>query len=224
MAARKRRSYARRKATFFEQRWIRVAITVFVVELLILALFSMAPLSSSQQTSLLSQYSTLESSITNKSFIYQLLFIAPHNMLIAAIDEIPILGLAFFGYSITQTAMFLNAYAVSINQPGIVLVLALFFLPHTILELPAYALAVTENLFLSYALFKGGFRKELRRAGVVLGIIIIELLVAGSFESAELQLSTYAALLLWIPFIILISSLLFFLLRRTRTSQKRRVR
>lgn len=221
MAARKRRPPIQKGGGLLEQRWIRAAVIVFIAELLLLALFSMAPISSSQQASLLSQYSSLESTISNKSFLYQFFFIAPHNILIAAIDEIPILGLAFFGYSITQTAMFLNAYAVSISQPGIVLVIALFLLPHTILELPAYALAATENLFLSYSLFRGGFRKELRRAARVLGLIVAELFIAGSFETAELQLSTYAALSLWIPFILLISVLLFFLLKKKEPKRRR---
>ena len=70
----------------------------------------------------------------------------------------------------------------------------LFLLPHTYLELPAYAIAVTESGYLVYAIAAGFskgwalFVRELRFLVVSVALIGGVLIVAAIFEVTEIQI------------------------------------
>ncbi len=186
-----------------EKRWLQVAVALFAVEAASYFLLMYLPMSASQVTSLSSQYSSITQPILSKPDVLDKAYlIFSHNLLIASIEFVPALGWAFFGYSTYQTVELLHAIALSPSFyggsiPPQLVVLSLFLLPHTWLELPAYAIALTESLFVVRAALRRGLASELRRAAAVYAFVAGELLVAAVFESTEI---TYPAeaLLTWL--------------------------
>ena len=72
----------------------------------------------------------------------------------------------------------------------------LFFLPSTWLELPAYAVAAAESVYLTYAIYlgfkrgRGWFVREIRFLLVNIVLIAGMLIVAAVFEVSEIQIAS----------------------------------
>ncbi|MEM0117813.1 MAG: stage II sporulation protein M [Conexivisphaerales archaeon] len=190
-----------------DSQWLRIFLLVFIIQLALFYVIVSLPISNSEATSLSNAYSSLNETIqTQASLFSKAMYIYTHNLFVALIEIIPFLGVAFFGYSTYVTSRTLEAIAVT--QPAVVsnlspqlVVTALLFYPHSWLELPAYALAVTESFYLIRALFSRKLSSEYHRAVSVAILIAVQLFVAATVESAEL-LYPSVALYLWIPSIV----------------------
>ena len=212
--------------SIFDARWERRALIWFAVEIALLALFSLVQLPPAYSARLISDYQSARQAATSLGVLYGAGYIYVHNLLVALAEFIPAVGLLFFLGSASVTGLVLGALNAFTGLPGILNFLSLFLLPHTWLELPAYALAVNEGMFLLLSASKANgtepFSEELRRAARVLCIIIVELAFAAFFESGEIALSqanTLYPLLAWVPFAaILVLSI------KVRASAKKRIR
>jgi len=177
---------------------------MFILEIVLYYVIVSLPMSNQEANSLASSYSSLNQTIqTQASLFSKAMYIYTHNLAIALIGLLPFIGIISFGYSTYFTSRTLEALAVI--QPSLVghlspqlLVTALLLYPHSWLELPAYALALTENFYIIEAIFRRRLRREYHRAVIVAILIAVQLFVAATVEATELQYPDLA-LYFWIP-------------------------
>jgi len=184
-----------------------IAIKVFVIEVIILFVFSAVPISKSYQSKLVSSFNSLAGPIYNQSYPMMVYSIASHNLEVATSELIPVIGPAEFVLSSSITAITAETLGKSENAsvPGPLLMFGLFLLPDTWIELIAYSAAVAESIMLLLAILKKTFKHEVKRAVYVWVFIVIDLFVAASLESGALVLKNVVYLMmLWIPAFIIV--------------------
>jgi uncharacterized membrane protein SpoIIM required for sporulation len=213
--------------SIFEDGWEKTAAEVFIVEVVLLFILSAVPLPSSISSVLLSQYQYLKGGIYAQGFLAAAITIFLHNFLNATLELLPLIGTLWFLVSTSITSITVSAIGPSLGASGPLIVFSLFLSPHTWLELPAYALAATEGIYLFIAMFgmgSVGTRAESRRFVMVWAIVAVELLVAATFESSEISLEGISPLyyfLTWIPFFIILIAVIIV---RRREKEKLRMR
>jgi len=160
--------------------------------------------------------------VLNQSAIGQVAGIFSNNFRVATIELIPIGGPGIFAFSIYQTARIVEVIGITNGQGLAASLGTLFLLPSTWLELPAYAIAVSESCYLLYAILAGfnrgwsAFIREIRFLFVSVLLIIGVLFVAAVFEVTEIQIEGLPGLegllvfLTWIPFAVVFSQALSF--------------
>ena len=127
-----------------------------------------------------------------------------NNEQIAIQDLSPLTGpieLLITGYATART---IEAIALQASATPNTELFTLYVLPHTWIELSAYALATTEAIYLISSVLRGGFdwnrlERELRYVPTVLVMMALILAVAATFEVLEIHVRGYAELLFWIP-------------------------
>jgi uncharacterized membrane protein SpoIIM required for sporulation len=195
--------------SIFEDRWERTALIIFIIEVVVLFLVSAIPLPSGVSSVLNSAYQSIRTTVYAQDPFTAAITIFLHNFLNATLELIPGLGAIWFMISTAATSLTVSAIAPAAGYSGPILVFSLFLAPHSWIELPAYAIAATEGIYMLFALFglsAVNYRAELRRFVNVWIVIAGELLVAGSFESAEINLLPTH------PSFILVAWFLFFIL------------
>jgi uncharacterized membrane protein SpoIIM required for sporulation len=202
------------RSRIVESNWVRVALLIFVLQVFIFYASVSSPMSQTEAVSLAAQYGTLNDTLSSQQTILgKAWYLFSHNVVIALGEVIPGFGLGLFVFSSYVTSRTLEALAIA--QPGTVaglpaqLVLtSLFLVPHTWLELPAYAIATTEGCSIIYAGLRHRIRLETPRLLAVLIFILLELIVAALFEAAEIA-SPSLALLLWLPALLIFAAVYF---------------
>ena len=203
----------------FAVRGLLLCLTLFLIEVGLFFFVSSTPYFPGEQTLYTSQANQLSSQVSN-STSYQLLFqIFTNNLRIALIEMIPIVGTIFFAISIYATARVTQAIAGIDGVPALFLVvLLLVVFPHSFIELPAYAVATAEGLYLFYAIVKwlgatregdpGRMGRELWQLAINLTIVTVMLAVAAVFETVEIVLGTHFWIT-WVPFIGMVLGVLW---------------
>ena len=90
------------------------------------------------------------------------------------------------------------------NVPPFLDLVSLLLQPSTWIELPAYAVATVEGLYVIHSAVRGHLRRELRILGFNVCLIVFILIIAAVFETAEIQLGGLYSLLTWLPFVVLV--------------------
>lgn len=193
------------------KRW-PVILLFFVLEIALIVIVANSPFFPSELKAYETQYNGTKA-VLNQSAQGQVLAIFANNFRVATVELVPIFGPTIFTLSIYETARIVEVAGI-IQGTGTALALGtLFLLPSTWLELPAYAIAVAESMYLIYAIFVGFRRgwarlfKEMRYLVVNLMLIAVVLIVAATFEVTEIQIEQGPratqpfALLTWIPFV-----------------------
>ena len=158
----------------------KLILIYFVIEIAIFLGVSAIP---STNPIVLHQFNQLENSVTHTSYFGKVLTIFPHNLLIATIDFIPIIGLIFFGMSIADTGYVVSVYSTAHGFPGILAAISLLLLPHSAVELPSYAIAVGSG---TYMLIRW---KDWKRSLLTYIVVPVELFFAALIESALFYVS-----------------------------------
>jgi len=213
------------------RRW-RLILALFVIETGAIIVISNLPFFPGEFSFTQNQYNSIKP-IVDQSALGQLAGIFANNFMVVVRELIPVIGPATFALSIYETARLVEVIAIT-NGDGVGAALGtLFLLPHTYLELPAYAVAVTESGYLLYAIAAGFSRgwaifvRELRFLVVSIVLIVGVLIVASIFEVTEIQIEVLtqapappieAALvfLTWIPFALVFAGALSFWRRARR--------
>ncbi len=182
---------------------------LLILEFIIYVVVSSIPF---KDPTLLSSFKSEQSSITSQSIPVMFLDIFLNNFRVASIEVIPIIGPFFYLASGFATALIISLEGGSYNISGLFVFISLMFFPHSWLELPAYAVAVSISLYLTYALIKIKDGKEklknrLLKSLLLYGFVAVELEVAAIFESVEIYFETTQSspdnllypLLMWIP-------------------------
>ena len=215
------------------RRWPLIAL-LFAFELAVILSVSNAQFFPSEESVYRAQYNYV-STVLNASAAGQVYGIFTNNFRVAIAELIPIGGLGIFSLSLYQTARIVEVIGL-VQGVGVGLALAnLFFLPSTWLELPAYAIAATESIYVTVAVGSdvrsGQWRKIPREITFILvnvALIAGVLIVAAVFEVAEIQLESANAsasatslsqvlpLLTWLPFLLVLGGVIVFWRRARR--------
>jgi uncharacterized membrane protein SpoIIM required for sporulation len=188
----------------------RVFLILFIIELAGFAIISSLPI---HDPALYSSFKSEDNSIISQSFFPMWLSIFPHNLLIASIEFIPIIGIFMFLFSIGSTASVIAVEGTSTHVNGFAIFASLMLLPHSWLELPAYAVAVSTDIYIFYYLIKGTLRDNYMKIIYMYLFIVLELAFAGAIETSEILLeeSTHPldAFYMWIPSVFIIAFLIW---------------
>jgi uncharacterized membrane protein SpoIIM required for sporulation len=215
----------------FAKRGLMLCVLLFLVEVALFFIVSSLPFFPGEKSFYTNQSNSISTEFQNASLPVEFWGIFTNNYMIALREFIPVLGPILFAASLYATARVLEI--ISLNDhvsPLIVVLVLLLFFPHSWIELPAYAVATAESLFLTYAVVKwlfdtkGGTIKwgaEFGQFLIYLAIVTVMLLVAALFESVEIQIGLLFWVT-WIPFagIIVVVILLYHRLNRIRESMK----
>ncbi len=206
-------------------RW-RLMTALLLIEIGAIIVISNLPFFPGEFSFTQNQYNSIKP-IVDQSALGQLAGIFANNFMVVVRELIPVLGAAVFALSIYETARIVEVIAVT-NGYGVGAALGtLFLLPHTYLELPAYAIAVTESAYLVYAIAAGFSRgwaifvREIRFLIVSVVLIAGVLAVAAVFEVTEIQIEVLTQapappiegaliFLTWIPFALVFAGALSF--------------
>lgn len=166
----------------------RLFILIFILEM---AIFIAVSLLNVHDQSLLNAFKSEQQSITSQGIFAMILSIFPHNLLVATIEFIPVVGQIFFIISSVDTALIIAIEGTSVHTSGFFVFLSLAILPHTWLELPSYAVATSTSLYLMYLLKKRGkiLKTNIRKVLYMYLFVVLELSIAGTFESTEIYFS-----------------------------------
>ena len=208
---------------FFGRR-LSVILSLFLGEVLLFFVLTSVPFFSGEQDSYGQQAQQL-GRLLDRSFIGLIAVIFTNNARVGLIELVPGVGPLFFGISVYETARLTQAIALSQNFPPPLVVLTLFFLPHSWIELPAYALATGESVLLLNSSLRwllkderGRMRMELEQLVLVLLVVVLMLLIAAMFEAEEIVLGV-TGLIIWIPF-ALFATLVLLYRRKVRRSMQ----
>jgi stage II sporulation SpoM-like protein len=169
----------------------------FVVEVGLFLTGLLAPASQLTRESVANQTGSQISSITQAPPAQAVFLIFGHNVLIALVETVPLLGALLFASSIYTTGLVAQAILASQGLPGGYGVL-LFLLPYSLVELSAYAVAVGSGIMLLVAWRRKSLSAEARVFVLEVCLVAGLLMVAAAMEEVTLL---YPALgfALWVP-------------------------
>jgi uncharacterized membrane protein SpoIIM required for sporulation len=208
------------------RRWPLMAF-LFVVELVVVIYVANVPFFPTELSNYETQYNNL-GPVINASATGQVTAIFANNFKVATVELIPALGLGVFGLSLYETARIIEVIGMVKGVGTGFALVNLFALPSTWLELPAYAIAATESIYLAYAIYLGlrrgwgRFAKEIPYLFVNVILIAGVLLVAAVFEVSEIQIAgssaegPFYAFFTWLPFAFVLAGAIVFWTRAKR--------
>ncbi len=188
----------------------RIFLLSFIIELLGFAVISSLTI---RDPALYATFKSEDSAIISQPFFPMWLSIFPHNLLIATIEFIPVIGILMFGFSIASTATVIAVEGTATKISGLAIFTNLMILPHSWLELPSYAVAVSTSIYILYYMFTGKLKNNYMKIIYMYIFVIIELAFAGAIETSEIILEQSAhplySLYMWIPAVPIIIFLIW---------------
>ena len=151
----------------FAKRGLALCLILFVVEVGLLFLVSSAPFFPGEQSFYTGEANSLGSLVQNSTTPQLAVEIFTNNYKIALEEMIPLFGVLLFAISLYVTARVTEAIAIQDKVSALSVVLLLFLLPHSWIELPAYAVATAAGLYLLYGLLSLASMAIARRRGKV---------------------------------------------------------
>ena len=137
----------------FAKRGVKPFVALFLIEIALFLVISALPFLPGEQSLYTSQGNQIGNEFQGVGLFGQFVGIFANNFRIALIEMVPIIGPILFAISIYETARVSEALALTQGLPPVLVVIVLLLLfPHSWLELPAYAVATMEGLYLFYAL------------------------------------------------------------------------
>lgn len=209
------RSGIREGIVAYARRGLKLYVILFIIEVAIIFVVVTLPFFPGEKALYTGQGNQITNEFAGAGLFTLIWGIFTNNLRIALLEMIPGFGAALFGFSIYSTARILEVYALNANAPPLAVAFTLLlFFPHSYIELPAYAFATGEGLYLLYAVWKWALSKgdkspNLSAEGwqfvINLIIVVVMLAVAATFESVEIVLGSPLLWLTWIPFVGLIA-------------------
>lgn len=191
-------------------RGLLLCLTLFLIEVGLFFAISSIPFLPGERSFYVTQANQLGNQTSTSTTPQLFVMIFTNNYRIALIEMVPLLGVILFAVSIWETARVIEAIAAIHGESALLLVLLLFAIyPHTYIELPAYAVATAEGIYLLYAIAKalgwnkGNMRAEVYQLAINVAIVTVMLAVAALFESVEIALGL-SFWITWVPFVALI--------------------
>ena len=180
-------------------RWrVVLVLEVLLVELTILFLATSVPIDVTTRQALQSEAKSLSRSTSGLSPPDMFLFIFTHNVVVAFGEMVPVLGGFLWVISIYATGQVIQLVALSQGAPGLLYGFLILFFPFAIVELSAYAVAVTSGAMLIVAWRRRRLRAEAKVLVLEAGIVAALLLSAAAMETVTIVDPTLG-LFLWMP-------------------------
>ena len=184
-------------AEVLERRRVLLVLGILIAELVLFVVGLFTPLSSATQQTLANETSSQLGPVQSASAAELVVFIFSHNLSIAVVEMVPILGAFVFVLSVYSTGLAAQALVASQGLPGQLGVVLLAF-PYSLVELSAYAMAVGAGVMLLVAWRKGRLRRELKVFVLEVGLIAGVLLAAAAMETLT-NFSPLLGFALWLP-------------------------
>jgi len=198
---------------------------IFIAELLLYIIISSLPINN---PGLYSTFKSEQSGIISLSYIPMIFSIFPHNLTIASVEFVPVIGPFLYIDSSIVTSLIIAVEGTALGYSGFFVLVTLMIFPHFWLEIPSYAIATAASVYLIYLVYKRGdvLRNGIRKVLYLYMFVALELFIAGSVESAEIIFETsyphpydlYYPLMMWIPGSVAIF-LLVLLFRRINSDE-----
>jgi hypothetical protein len=169
----------------------------FVVEVGLFLAGLLAPVDQLTRQAVANQTGSQISSIARAPPTQAVFLIFGHNVLIALVETVPVLGALLFASSIYTTGLVAQAILSSEGLPGGYGIL-LFLLPYSLVELSAYAVAVGSGVMLLAAWRRKSLSVEARVFVLEVCLVVGLLIVAAAMEEATV-LYPAVGFALWIP-------------------------
>jgi len=196
----------------FDRRRLLAFLVALVAEFAIFVFGLLTPLSVPAQQTLENQTSVQFASVPTASAQQLLTLIFTHNVMLAYLELVPVLGAFVFVYSIYVTGLVAQVIAASAGYPGQLGVI-LFVFPYSLVEFSAYAIAVASGVMLLLAWRKKRLGRELRVFLLELVAVAVVLVLAAAMETVT-KFSPLAGLLLWLPTGLGVAGIVLFSKRR----------
>ncbi|MGC8505534.1 MAG: stage II sporulation protein M [Thermoplasmata archaeon] len=179
---------------------------IFIAELLLYIIISSLPIN---DPVLYNSFKSEQNGIISLSYIPMVFSIFPHNLTIASVEFVPVLGPFLYIDSSVVTSLIIAVEGTALGYSGFFVLVTLMIFPHFWLEIPSYAVATATSIYLIYLIYKRGeiLRNGIRKVLYLYIFVILELFIAGSVEAAEIIFETtyrypydlYYPLMMWIP-------------------------
>jgi uncharacterized membrane protein SpoIIM required for sporulation len=187
-----------------------VFVVVFAIELAIFILGLVTPIDPATKQTIANETSSQFGGLQNEASYQVAIFIFSHNLEIALVELIPILGGAFFLISVYATGLATQVLVSASGLPGIY-GLVLFALPYSFIELSAYAVAAGAGTMLILAVRRKRLKRELRVFAAEAVVVAVILIVAAVMETLTIELiqaySLAGGLILWVPTLAMVAGL-----------------
>jgi len=197
------------------RRRLGLFLLLLVIELGIFFFATWVPISAATQQLLQGESKTLSGATNGLGPTALFVFIFSHNVMIALGEMIPVVGGFLWVVSIYATGQLIQAAAISQGYPGAVYGVLILILPFAIVELSAYAAAVTSGVMIIFAWRRHSLKREARVLALEVVVVAAMLLTAAAMEAAAI-LDPLLGLALWIPAGIAFTAIVLFIRRQWR--------
>ena len=111
-----------------------------------------------------------------------------NNLMYTLVMFVPVVGPGFGFYVLYNTGRILAAYGAISKVNPVLTFLFLFALPFTWMEYISYTLAISESIWMTYAIIKRNLRNELTTMSIIIVICNILLLLGALIETSLMSL------------------------------------
>ena len=179
------------------QRFVLILV-VLLVELTIFFVATSVPIDAATQQVLRDEAKNLTAASNSSGPTGLPVQIFTHNAVIAFGEMVPVVGGLLWVVSIYVTGQIIQAVALSYGAPGLLYGLVLLIFPFAIVEMAAYAVAVSSGLMLIVAWRRHRLRNETRVLVLEVGAVAAMLLTAAVMETVT-SVNPVLGIALWIP-------------------------
>ena len=180
-------------------RWRLIAfLAALAIELAIYFGAMVFPIDPVQQKALLDTANQISNSTVGQAPVGVFSAISANNLRVALLEAVPGVGAFLFVISSFTTGQVIQVLSLSSSLPGIVYGMLLLFFPFAIVELSAYAMAVSSGTMVILAWRKKSLRREMRVFGLEVAGVIGVVLVAAAMETAVI-VDPFVGFALWLP-------------------------
>ena len=202
------------------RRRLVIMLAVLLVELTIFFLAASVPMNAVTQQALQNEEKNITGVSNSLGPTGQFVYIFTHNAAIAFGEMVPVVGGLLWVVSIYVTGQILQAVALSQGAPGALYGLLLLFFPFAIVELSAYAVAVSSGVMLIVTWRRRRLGSEIRVLVLEAGVVASMLLVAAAMETVTI-INPVLGIALWIPTGLTIAALALISARAQSASDRR---
>jgi len=196
----------------FDRRRLFVFLIALLVEFAIFVFGLVTPLSVPAQQTLENQTSAQFAAVPTASAQQLVTLIFTHNVVLAYLELVPVLGAFVFVYSIYVTGLVAQVLATSAGYPAQLGVI-LFLFPYSLVEFSAYAIAVSSGVMLVRAWRRKTLGREVRVLPLELVAVAVVLILAAVMETAT-RFYPLVGFLLWLPTGLGVAGVVLFSRRR----------
>ena len=161
-----------------------VFLIVFMLCIIVTVIGTLVGVKPSEAQDIIREMNKVENAV--KVIGAQLIF--GNNLMYTLVMFVPVAGPGFGFYVLYNTGRILAAYGTISGVNPVFAFLFLFAFPFTWMEYISYTLAISESLWMTYALIKRNFKNELITMSIIIVICNVLLLLGALIETSLMSL------------------------------------